>query len=84
MAAKKTEETTEPIADEIEFVPSAALVEEVAPDTSTGELLEVRFEYAELRPWTRDTLVEQLNTAAADGWKLVAVVGTQIILERAH
>lgn len=55
-----------------------------ATESIAGELIEVRYEYTELRPWARETLVEQLNAAAADGWKLAAVVGSQIILERAR
>lgn len=59
-------------ADEIEFVPGVGW-RPAAPET-----------YRELRPWTADTLVSQLNAAAANGWKLAAVVGSRVILERAR
>lgn len=85
------------IEDDVEFVPSevfVAAVNEPAPETDAAPIAPplqadpgadapLPERYRELRPWNRDTLTQRLNEAAADGWRLAAVVGYQIILEHA-
>lgn len=68
--------------DELNTPPVEPVEDQPAADAPAPEAAPPPERYRELRPWNRDSLAQRLNEVAADGWRLAAVVGSQIILER--